>query len=137
MKIFNGGLIAPADTTYATIMLLLNCNDQEEQDELTKQWRDHKLNELSFIGVVVCESRLGIVSYNVELQPEPTCRCLPCEHGLLARDQFEAMVYPGNLVLRDHLRAVLRSDCRSTITKAAPTVCASRWPSLYSALSSP
>lgn len=34
-------------------MILLNSTDAEEQDHLTKQWRDHKLNELSFIGVVV------------------------------------------------------------------------------------
>jgi hypothetical protein len=53
LKIFSGGLIAPADTTYATIMILLNSTDAEEQDNLTTQWRDHKLNELSFIGVVV------------------------------------------------------------------------------------
>ncbi|KAJ4304825.1 hypothetical protein N0V90_000353 [Kalmusia sp. IMI 367209] len=51
-KIFSGGLIAPADTTYATIMILLNNTDEEEQNELTTKWRDHKLNELSFIGVV-------------------------------------------------------------------------------------
>lgn len=52
LKIFSGGLIAPADTTYATIMILLNSTDPEEQDKLTSQWREHKLNELSFIGVV-------------------------------------------------------------------------------------
>lgn len=51
-KIFSGGLVAPAETTYATIMVLLNCDDPHEQDELTKQWRDHKLSELSFIGIV-------------------------------------------------------------------------------------
>lgn len=33
-------------------MVLLNCDDPQEQDKLTKQWRDHKLSELSFIGVV-------------------------------------------------------------------------------------
>jgi hypothetical protein len=34
-------------------MILLNCENEEERDKLTMQWRDHKLNELSFIGVVV------------------------------------------------------------------------------------
>jgi hypothetical protein len=34
-------------------MILLNSTDAQEQDDLTTQWRDHKLNELSFIGVVV------------------------------------------------------------------------------------
>lgn len=52
-KLFYTGLIAPADTTYATIMVLLNCPDPDERDKLTMQWRDHKLNELSFIGVTV------------------------------------------------------------------------------------
>ena len=53
LKIFRSGLIAPSETTYGSIMILLNCENQEEQDNLTRQWRDHKLNELSFIGVVV------------------------------------------------------------------------------------
>jgi hypothetical protein len=53
LKIFTGGLIAPSDTTYGSIMILLNCDDPQEQDALTIRWRDHKLSELSFIGVVV------------------------------------------------------------------------------------
>jgi hypothetical protein len=34
-------------------MVLLNCEDPDEQNDLTRQWRDHKLNELAFIGIVV------------------------------------------------------------------------------------
>jgi hypothetical protein len=41
-------------------MILLNSTDAQEQDDLTTQWRDHKLNELSFIGVVV---RRPIISF--------------------------------------------------------------------------
>jgi hypothetical protein len=41
-------------------MILLNCESAEERDKLTMQWRDHKLNELSFIGVVV---RLTVSHY--------------------------------------------------------------------------
>lgn len=33
-------------------MILLNTTDSQEQDDLTVQWRDHKLKELSFIGIV-------------------------------------------------------------------------------------
>ncbi|KAF2635761.1 hypothetical protein P280DRAFT_410955 [Massarina eburnea CBS 473.64] len=61
-KVFTGGLIAPSDTTYATIMILLNCADPEEQARLTSQWRDHKLNELSFIGVVSPLTAVCLVS---------------------------------------------------------------------------
>ncbi|KAF2686088.1 hypothetical protein K458DRAFT_441723 [Lentithecium fluviatile CBS 122367] len=61
-KILRGGLIAPADTTYATIMILLNCDSAEERDKLTMQWRDHKLNELSFIGVVSPLTAVCLVS---------------------------------------------------------------------------
>ncbi|KAF1958120.1 hypothetical protein CC80DRAFT_25189 [Byssothecium circinans] len=62
LKVFTGGLIAPADTTYATIMLLLNCSDAQERDKLTMQWRDHKLNELSFIGIVSPLTAVCLVS---------------------------------------------------------------------------
>ncbi|KAL1600766.1 hypothetical protein SLS60_007154 [Paraconiothyrium brasiliense] len=61
-KIFTGGLIAPADTTYATLMILLNSTDAEEQENLTRQWRDHKLEELSFIGVVSPLTAVCLVS---------------------------------------------------------------------------
>jgi hypothetical protein len=50
--IFQGGLIAPSRTTYDTIAYLLMAETEQERDELTKQWRDHKLEELNFVGVV-------------------------------------------------------------------------------------
>jgi hypothetical protein len=34
-------------------LVLLNEGDPQEQDRLTEKWRDHKLQELNFIGVVV------------------------------------------------------------------------------------
>jgi len=52
LQMFSGGLIAPTKTTYDTIQLLLTAETKKERDELTKQWRDHKLAELNFIGVV-------------------------------------------------------------------------------------
>lgn len=52
LNLFHGGLVAPAETTYDSIHQLLVAETLEERDELTKQWRDHKLQELNFIGVV-------------------------------------------------------------------------------------
>lgn len=36
-----------------SIFILLNTQDAEKRDELTKRWRDSKLAELNFIGIVV------------------------------------------------------------------------------------
>lgn len=46
------GLMKPLQTTYETITILLVAETEQERDELTKQWRDHKLEELNFIGIV-------------------------------------------------------------------------------------
>lgn len=46
------GLMKPLQTTYETITNLLVAETEQERDELTKQWRDHKLEELNFIGIV-------------------------------------------------------------------------------------
>lgn len=40
-------------TAYDGIDLMLNCENEEERDDLTQKWRDHKLQELNFIGTVV------------------------------------------------------------------------------------
>src|SRR5687768_14001491 len=34
--------------------LILNAEDPNERDELTKTWRNHKLEELNFVGTLVC-----------------------------------------------------------------------------------
>lgn len=52
LSLFRGGLMAPTQTTYDSIHCLLTAETIEERDQLTKQWRDHKLEELNFIGVV-------------------------------------------------------------------------------------
>ncbi|KAI0129619.1 hypothetical protein BJ170DRAFT_617035 [Xylariales sp. AK1849] len=52
LNVFRSGLIAPNQTTYNSLVILLNEEDSEKQDRLTEQWRDHKLQELNFIGVV-------------------------------------------------------------------------------------
>jgi hypothetical protein len=43
-------------------MILLNTEDKAEQDELTSRWRDHKLNELSFIGIASPLTAVCLVS---------------------------------------------------------------------------
>ncbi|PSK40017.1 hypothetical protein B9Z65_7957 [Elsinoe australis] len=39
-------------TTYDPIFALLNADTRDERDRLTEKWRDHKLSELNFIGIV-------------------------------------------------------------------------------------
>lgn len=41
-------------TSYDPIFALLNAETEEERDRLTEKWRDHKLEELNFVGIVVC-----------------------------------------------------------------------------------
>ncbi|KAF9694781.1 hypothetical protein EKO04_007661 [Ascochyta lentis] len=52
LHFFGGGIYAPDAATYDPIEILLNTEDAKEKDELTVRWRDNKLSELSFIGVV-------------------------------------------------------------------------------------
>lgn len=52
-QFFGGGIYAPDSTTYDPIEILLNTEDEDERDDLTILWRDNKLSELNFVGVVV------------------------------------------------------------------------------------
>ncbi|KAI1266345.1 hypothetical protein F5Y18DRAFT_26878 [Xylariaceae sp. FL1019] len=52
LNIIRGGLIAPSETTYDSIHIILNTTDREKQNDLTRRWMDHKLEELNFVGVV-------------------------------------------------------------------------------------
>jgi hypothetical protein len=61
LQFFGGGIYAPDPSTYDPIEILLNA-EGEEQDVLTARWRDNKLSELNFVGVVVCHT-----------QPQSTC----------------------------------------------------------------
>jgi hypothetical protein len=53
LQFFGGGIYAPDPSTYDPIEILLNTEDEEKREALTKLWRDNKLSELSFVGVVV------------------------------------------------------------------------------------
>ncbi|KAI4640543.1 uncharacterized protein J4E79_011813 [Alternaria viburni] len=50
---FGGGIFLPDPSTYDPLEILLNTHDQSERDELVEKWRDNKLSELNFVGVVV------------------------------------------------------------------------------------
>lgn len=54
LRFFGGGIYAPDPSTYDPIEILLNTQDPDERDELTVRWKDNKLSELNFVGVVVC-----------------------------------------------------------------------------------
>ncbi|OAL54509.1 hypothetical protein IQ07DRAFT_583795 [Pyrenochaeta sp. DS3sAY3a] len=52
LQFFGGGIYAPDPSTYDPIEILLNTEDAQEKDDLTIKWRDNRLSELSFVGVV-------------------------------------------------------------------------------------
>lgn len=49
---FRYGIFSPPTVTYDPLLLLLNHHDREERDRLTEKWKDNKLQELNFVGVV-------------------------------------------------------------------------------------
>jgi hypothetical protein len=52
--VFGGGIFdMGSSTSYDSICLMLNAEDSEERDDLTTKWRDHKIQELNFVGTVV------------------------------------------------------------------------------------
>ncbi|KAI9733647.1 MAG: hypothetical protein M1834_003249 [Cirrosporium novae-zelandiae] len=44
--------IFKSDTTYDPIYLLLNAHDEQDRDHLTNRWKENKLAELNFVGIV-------------------------------------------------------------------------------------
>lgn len=53
LRFLGGGIWLPDSTTYDPVEILINTEDEDERDELTIKWRDNKLSELNFVGVVV------------------------------------------------------------------------------------
>lgn len=53
LQFFGGGIYAPDPSTYDPIEILLNAETEDEKNDLTARWRDNKLSELNFVGVVV------------------------------------------------------------------------------------
>lgn len=86
LQFFGGGIYAPDPSTYDPIEILLNTDDTGEQDELTVKWRENKLSELSFVGVVVCynSSTHCITSFLASrVQHVKACTCYVCARILL------------------------------------------------------
>jgi hypothetical protein len=50
---FGGGIYAPDASVFDPIEVLLNTKNPEERDRLTDRWKDNRLQELNFVGVVV------------------------------------------------------------------------------------
>lgn len=57
LQFFGGGIYAPDASTKDPITIILNTEDSDERDDLTVRWRDNKLSELNFVGVVVRPER--------------------------------------------------------------------------------
>lgn len=53
LEFFAGGIYATDASTYDPIEIMLNTEDEDERNRLTEIWRDNRLKELSFVGVVV------------------------------------------------------------------------------------
>ncbi|KAH4109776.1 hypothetical protein HBH46_023600 [Parastagonospora nodorum] len=51
LDFFGGGIYAPNPSTYDPIRIILN-EDDRRKDSLTARWRDNKLSELNFVGIV-------------------------------------------------------------------------------------
>lgn len=53
-------------TTYNPIYSLLNAESEDRKDQLTERWRENKIQELNFVGIVVCRLPLpkSILSSN-------------------------------------------------------------------------
>ncbi|KAI4637107.1 hypothetical protein J4E93_010623 [Alternaria ventricosa] len=57
-QMFGGGIFLPDPSTYDPLEILLNTHDESERNELVEKWRDNKLSELNFVGVVVCTATI-------------------------------------------------------------------------------
>lgn len=53
LHFFGGGIYLPDSSTYDPIEQLLNAQDPAERDMLTEKWKQNRLDELNFTGIVV------------------------------------------------------------------------------------
>lgn len=68
-------------TTYDPVFALLNAETEEHRDKLTEKWRDHKLEELNFIGIVVSGYFLNCLTGHESLRTNASLRCFRSFHG--------------------------------------------------------
>jgi len=104
LQFFGGGIYAPDPSTYDPIEILLNA-EGEEQDTLTARWRDNKLSELNFVGVVVC--KLSVPRYVF-------CPSWVDQHEHLhvtkSPDKWQAALLAGVLTSTGSWSSILPSD---------------------------
>ena len=67
LHFFGGGIYAPDASTYDPIEIMLNEEDPKEKDRLTEVWRDNRLAELNFVGVVVRHCLIGSLTGKFDL----------------------------------------------------------------------
>lgn len=138
-------------TTYDPIFTLLNAESEDERDRLTESWRDHKLEELNFIGIVVgtnLEDRmravwtssslvsigLHVLSFSYKWLGCFTCRCAHLNRILACRPArwlYTAMDSSRMLVLWDHSRFEFCLGCGSTVGSFASSILPSRCQHLH------
>lgn len=123
LQFFGGGIYAPDPSTYDPIEILLNAETEDERDELTAKWRDNKLSELNFVGVVVSTERSFLpVStkaiyrlFSVFMHPyspHPMLRsyAMP-EHNITYRSVLSSLIHLGRPPSRrSHLYGQLALD---------------------------
>jgi hypothetical protein len=121
-----------SNATNDPIYSLLNAPDEKERDELTKRWKDNKLQELSFVGIVVSTNPANDHPGAPMLKankgwPSGQCTYL---NKLMARcftkRQEDTMDGAGLLVLRTHLRPGFSSHCSDSIYPSPSHVLPSR-----------
>jgi len=120
------GIFSGPTLSESTILELLNCPDETERDRLTVQWRDHKLKELNFVGIVAalltgCLTSTGSWPTILPGQAQPwqirTCWYVGTMFGLAsifsAADQtiWLHRIAAHNAGL-PHLRLLLKGDAR-------------------------
>ena len=135
LQFFGGGIYAPDPSTYDPIEILLNAETEDERDELTAKWRDNKLSELNFVGVVVSTERSFLpVStkaiyrlFSVFMHPyspHPMSRTSAIrEHNITYRSVLPSLTLPGCPPSRRsylHGQLALDSALRRTVSLAHP-----------------
>jgi hypothetical protein len=71
LQFFGGGIYAPDASTKDPITIILNTEDEDERDNLTVRWRDNKLSELNFVGVVVSSDRAFLCGHTLASRCPP------------------------------------------------------------------
>jgi hypothetical protein len=74
-------------TTYDGMYELLNDVSEDERNLMTERWKDNKIQELNFVGIVVCLLISGILNPGMLSTSSSGCSAgeRPHVHQLLAK----------------------------------------------------